>query len=88
MKFSRIKIILFFQYPLLIDWVSECLLFNANSTICQLYYGENKLIINDQYAELDFNSISSLKQQSAGRIVTPFGHIILIPSQPIVALSP
>jgi hypothetical protein len=55
------KIILFFQYPLLIDWVSECLLFNANSAFCQLYYGENKLIINDQYAELDFNSTSSLK---------------------------
>ena len=88
MKFSRIKIILFFQYPLLIDWVRECLLFIANSAICQLYYGENKLIINDQYAELDFNSTSSLKQQSAGRNVTPFGHIILIPSQPIVALSP
>ena len=46
MKFSRIKIILFFQYPLLIDWVSEWLLFNANSLIFQLYYGENKLIIN------------------------------------------
>jgi hypothetical protein len=88
MKLSIIKIILFFQYPLLIDWVSECLLFNVNSAICQLYYGENKLIINDQYAELDFNSTSSLKQQSAGRNVTPFGHIILIPCQPIVALSP
>jgi hypothetical protein len=41
------KIILFFQYPLLIDWVSEWLLFNANSAIFQLYYGENKLIINE-----------------------------------------
>jgi hypothetical protein len=46
MKFSRIKIIIFFQYPLLIDWVSEWLLFNANSAMFQLYYGENKLIIN------------------------------------------
>ena len=26
MQFSRIKIILFFQYPPLIDWVSEWLL--------------------------------------------------------------
>jgi hypothetical protein len=33
------------------------------------------------------NSPSSLKQQSAGRHVTPLGHIILIPSQPIFALS-
>jgi hypothetical protein len=42
----------------------------------------------DQHAELDFYSASSLKQQSAGRNVTPFGHIILIPSQPIFAISP
>ena len=47
MKFSRNKIILFFQYPLLIDWVSGWLLFNANSAIFQLCYGENKLIINE-----------------------------------------
>jgi hypothetical protein len=47
MKISRIKIILFFQYPLLFDWLSEWLLFNANSALFQLYYGENKLIIND-----------------------------------------
>jgi hypothetical protein len=42
--------------------------------------------ILDQHAELDFYSASSLKQQSAGRNVTPFGHIILIPSQPIFAI--
>ena len=42
----------------------------------------------DQHAELDFNSASSLKQQSAGRHVAPLGHIILIPSQPVFALSP
>jgi hypothetical protein len=42
----------------------------------------------DQHAELDFYSASSLKQQSTGRHVTPFGHIILIPSQPVFALSP
>jgi hypothetical protein len=47
MKFSRIRIILFFQYPLLIDWVSEWLLSNANAAIFQLYYGQNKLIINE-----------------------------------------
>jgi hypothetical protein len=42
----------------------------------------------DQHAELDFYSASSLKQQSVGRRVAPLGHIILIPSQPVFALSP
>jgi hypothetical protein len=42
----------------------------------------------DQYAELDFYSASSLKQQFAGRHVAPLEHIILIPSQPVFALSP
>ena len=94
MKIWRIKIILFFQYPLLIDWVSEWLLLNANSAIFQLYHGENKLIINevrfvvDQDAELQLHSSSSLKQQSAGRHVTPLGYIILIPGQLLFALSP
>ena len=36
---------------------------------------------------LDFNSASSLKQQSAGRNVVPLGDIILLPNQPIFALS-
>ena len=78
--------------------VSEWLLFNANSAILQLYHGKNKLIFNDmhddevrsvldQHGELDFYSASSLKQQSAGRHVAPLGHIILIPSQPVFALS-
>jgi len=40
-----------------------------------------------QHAELDFYSASSLKQ-SMGRHVAPLGHIILIPSQPVFALSP
>jgi hypothetical protein len=37
---------------------------------------------------LGFYSASSLKQRSAGRHVAPRGHIILIPSQPVFALSP
>ena len=53
---------------LIIEWVSEWLLFNDKSAIFQLYHGENKLIFNvhfvlDQHAELDFYSPSSLKQQ-------------------------
>jgi len=31
---------------------------------------------------------SSLKQQSADRHVAPLWHIILIPSQPVLVLSP
>ena len=41
----------------------------------------------DEHAELDFYSASSRKQQSADRHVAPLGHIILIPSQPVFALS-
>ena len=89
MKFSRIKIILFFQYLLLIDCVSEWLLFTANSAILsatlwreQVNYqwdDDEVRFVLDQHAELDFNSASSLNQQFAGRNVIPFGHIILIP---------
>ena len=42
----------------------------------------------DQLAELDFYSDSSLKQQSAGRHAAPLEHNILIPSQPVFALTP
>jgi len=35
----------------------------------------------------DFYSASSMKQQSADRHVAPLGHIILILSQPVFALS-
>jgi hypothetical protein len=79
------------------EWVSEWLLLNANSVIFQLYHGKNKFFqwdddkerfVLDQHAELDFYSASSLKQQSAGSHVAPLGHIILIPSQPVFALSP
>jgi hypothetical protein len=42
----------------------------------------------DQNTELDFYSANTLNQQSAGRHVAPLGHIILIPSQPVVALMP
>jgi hypothetical protein len=42
----------------------------------------------DQHAELDFYSASSLKQQSTGRHVAALKHIILIPSQPVFALTP
>jgi hypothetical protein len=60
-----------------------------------VYHGENKLhfdddvhFVLDHFAELDFYRVSSLKQQSEGRHVVPLEHIILIPSQPVFALSP
>jgi len=42
----------------------------------------------DQHAKLELYSISSLKQQSVGRLVTQLGHIILIQSQTVFALIP
>ena len=80
---------------LLKEWV--IVVFKGNSAIFPLYHGENKLIINEMMMKsalyqtnmlsLIF-SASSLKQQSAGRHVAPLEHIILIPGQPVFALSP
>ena len=43
----------------------------------------------DQHAEFDCYSASPRKQQSARKIMSPLlGHIILIPSQPVLVLSP
>jgi hypothetical protein len=73
------------------------LLFNANSAFFSaIQWGEQVnfqwdddevRFVLDQHVELDFYSASSLKQQSVGRRVAPLGHIILIPSQPVFALS-
>jgi hypothetical protein len=77
--------------------VSDCYL-TPILQFYQLYHGENKLILKldddevrfvpDQHADMDFYCASSLKQQSADRYVAPLRHIILIPSQPVFALSP
>ena len=74
------------------------IVFNANSANCsaiswreQVNYqrdDDEVRFVLDQHVELDLYSASSLKQQCAGRNVTPFGHIILILSQLIFALSP
>ena len=78
-------------------WVSKWLLFNANSAIVSVISWREQVNVQwddngvrfvlDQHAELDFYSVSSLKQQSAGRHVALLGHIILIPSQLVFALS-
>jgi hypothetical protein len=39
----------------LILWVSEWLLFNANSAIFQLYHDKNKLIFNEMMMKSDLN---------------------------------
>jgi hypothetical protein len=74
-------------------------MFNNNSAIFQLYqltwweqvnfqWNDDEVhFVLDQHAESDFYSAISLKQQSAGRHVAPLGHIILILSQPVSALS-
>ena len=43
--------------------------------------------VQDQQAEVDFYSGSLLKQQSVCRHVAPLGYIILIPRQPVFALT-
>jgi hypothetical protein len=47
-------------------------------------------IETDHLYDIDenFYGASSLKQQSAGRYVRPLVHIIMIPSQPVFAVSP
>jgi hypothetical protein len=56
----------------------------------QLYHGANTLIFNEMIMRSGFalDQYAELEQQSAGRHVAPLGHIILIPSQPVFALSP
>ena len=50
-------------------------------------WDDDVCFVLDQQAELDVNSVSSLKHQSAGRHVAPLGYIILIPNQPVFALT-
>ena len=68
--------------------MSERSLFNAYSAICREQVNfqcddDEVRFVLDQHSELDLYSASSLKQQCVGRHVAPFGHIILIPSQPV-----
>ena len=73
---------------------------NSNSAICsgilwqELVYfqrddddDDDVSFVQDQHAWLYFHSANSLKQQSTDRHVAPFGHIILIPSQPFLLLN-
>ena len=77
------------------EWVSDCCLTPIQQFLAilwreQVYFqwdDDEIRFFLDQH-ELDFYSANSLKQQSAGRHVAPLGHIILIPSQPVFALTP
>jgi hypothetical protein len=51
-------------------------------------YDDDVRFASNQHAELDFYSASSLKQQFAGRPVTPNRHIVLIPRQPGRPVTP
>jgi len=74
-------------------------LFHANSAIFQLYHGENKLIFNEMMmmrsALYKINMLSWIfivlpHWNNSPRVFMsfPLGHIILIPSQSVFALSP
>ena len=64
---------------------SEWLLINAKWVIFQISWREqvtyDEMSALYQTNTLEFYSVSSLKQQSAGRHVAPLRHIIMIPSQ-------
>ena len=74
-------------------YVSDWLLFNANSPNLQPYHGENKLmrwwlglLCTRPTHLLDLYCTSSLKQKSEDRHVASIGHIIMISSQPVFTL--
>jgi hypothetical protein len=85
------------QIELVIDWLSEWLLFNANLAIYQLYHGENKLIFNVMVMKSPCTRSTRLvgfcillahwNNSPWDKHVIPLGHIILIPSQQVFALS-
>jgi hypothetical protein len=63
------------------EWVSEWVLFNPNFSAISwreqvsFQWDDDEVhFVQDQHAELDFYSVSSVKQQSAGRHVVPLGH--------------
>jgi hypothetical protein len=68
-------------------WVKHSQLYHGKEQVNFQWDDDEVHFILDQHAELDFYSARPLKQQSVGRHVAQLGHIILIPSQPVFALS-
>jgi hypothetical protein len=64
-----------------------CIIFIARTNYIQRDYNDVRFV-QDQHGKLDFYGAISLKQQSTDRHVAQRGHIILIPIQPVFALSP
>ena len=62
-----------------ISWQEQVALWWSDDDIC---------FVLEQHAELDFYSASSLKQPPVNILVVLLGHIILIHSQPVFALTP
>jgi hypothetical protein len=54
---------------------------------CQWDDDDDVCFVPDQYAELDFYSARSMKQQSADRHVATLGHIILILNKSVFSLQ-
>ena len=63
----------------------SCLMPSEQYFFARTSYIYDVCFVLDQHAQLDVYSVSSLKQQSAGRHVAPLGHIILISSQHVFA---
>ena len=54
-----------------------------------MWWSDDVCFVQDQYAQNNFHSASSLKQQSVGWHVAPLGHnVILFQSQPVFSLPP
>ena len=75
--------------------VIKCQMGNCSAVSWQeliiFQWDDDDPFVLDQIAWLDFYSAiytSSLKQQSADRHVTPLRYIIMIPRQPVIALTP
>ena len=75
-----------------VKWVSEWLFFSTKWAMYSAiswreqvtFQWDNDVfrsVLGRQTREVDFKSVSSLKQQSTCRLVVPLGHSILIPSQ-------
>jgi hypothetical protein len=73
---------------------SEWLLVNTKWSCLKLYHVKNNLYFDDMHFVLNhhiklyFYSDRLQKQLFTGRHFVPLGHIILIPSQPVVARTP
>jgi hypothetical protein len=77
-------------------YMSEWLLFNTNSAIFQLYHGEIKLIFSEMMMRSTLYQTNTLSWifivlthwNNSLQIDMSLHSIILIPSQPVFALSP